>query len=669
MSDPRNYAIGWICAIQTEYVAAKAFLDEKHPLPEFVSKRDPNTYTLGRMGSHNVVIVVLPKGQYGLSSATTVAADMCNSFPNIRVGLMVGIGGGVPSRKQDVRLGDVVVGVPGHGHGGVRQYSLLTALEDKTLKTVCHLNGPPQTFLRAISGLSAEHDIQGHTLDRSINAVLDKLPSLRNDCQRPQSSLDRLYLSDYIHVGDKSSTCAQSCGDTPSNLITRTPRDDEDEPSIHYGLIASDTTLCKDSRIRDKLAADGALCIEMEAAGLMNYFPCLVVRGVADYADTHKNDQWHGYAAMAAAAYAKDLLRHVPSTMKQQERGSCKDFKMVIPYKGAQIPISFASCSIPMKIKASLPDKLKSIRNAGFDGIELSMPDIISYGELLNGSSPVEDDYDTLADVAKQIKSVTDELGLKIMMLQPFANFEGWNKDTHGKQRQQAFDKAKGWIKVMEAAGITLLQVGSSDSEGISSSFDDLASDLAELADLLAEKNFSIAYENWCWATHAPTWKTVWQIVQKADRPNIGLCLDTFQTAGYEWGDPTTNDGLTPASSSDERQKRWEASLHELAATVPAEKIYLLQISDAYKMDPPIEDVKDEQGSRPRARWSHDYRPLPCDGGYLPVQDMMAAVLKTGFRSWLSVEVFDGLEGENTDMNEYTQMAFESVKKLIDFNV
>jgi sugar phosphate isomerase/epimerase len=112
-----------------------------------------------------------------------------------------------------------------------------------------------------------------------------------------------------------------------------------------------------------------------------------------------------------------------------------------------------------MKIKASLPDKLNAIRQAGFDGIELSMPDIISYGELLSGSEPKEDDYDTLADVAKQIKSLTDELGLKIMMLQPFANFEGWKKGTHDKERQQAFDKAKGWIKIMEAAGITLLQV------------------------------------------------------------------------------------------------------------------------------------------------------------------------------------------------------------------
>ncbi|KAM0189627.1 hypothetical protein ACHAPI_009935 [Fusarium lateritium] len=338
---------------------------------------------------------------------------------------------------------------------------------------------------------------------------------------------------------------------------------------------------------------------------------------------------------------------------------------MVLQYEGSEIPISFASCSIPMKIKASLPEKLRAMQKAGFDGIELSMPDVLSYGELMNGSQPKEDDYDTIADVAKQIKSLTDELGLKIMMLQPFANFEGWKKGEHDEERKQAFDKARGWIKVMEAAGITLLQVGSSDSEGIASSFDDLAADLAELADMLAEKGFSIAYENWCWATQAPTWKTVWEIVQKANRPNIGLCLDTFQTAGLEWADPTKADGLAEASSHEERETRWRKSLEELSATIPGDKIYLLQISDGYKMDPPIEDKKDESGSRPRCRWSHDYRPLPYDGGYLPVKDMLHAVLKTGFRSWLSVEVFDGIKGEDTDMNAYTEKAVGSLKKLL----
>ncbi|KAM0315333.1 hypothetical protein ACHAPQ_011605 [Fusarium lateritium] len=338
---------------------------------------------------------------------------------------------------------------------------------------------------------------------------------------------------------------------------------------------------------------------------------------------------------------------------------------MVLQYEGSEIPISFASCSIPMKIKASLPEKLRAMQKAGFDGIELSMPDVLGYGELMNGSQPKEDDYDTIADVAKQIKSLTDELGLRIMMLQPFANFEGWKKGEHEKERKHAFDKARGWIKVMEAAGITLLQVGSSDSEGIASSFDDLAADLAELADMLAEKGFSIAYENWCWATHAPTWKTVWEIVQKANRPNIGLCLDTFQTAGLEWADPTKTDGLAEASSHEERETRWRKSLDDLAATIPGDKIYLLQISDGYKMDPPIEDKKDESGSRPRCRWSHDYRPLPYDGGYLPVKDMLHAVLKTGFRSWLSVEVFDGIKGEDTDMNAYTEKAVGSLKKLL----
>jgi nucleoside phosphorylase len=322
MPDPLDYTIGWVCAIATEYAAAQAFLDEKHPIPQFISENDPNTYTLGKMGNHNVVIVVLPRGQYGLSSATTVATDMCHSFPNVRMGLMVGIGGGIPSRKQDVRLGDIVVGIPGYGHGGVLQYILKTALEDEDLKTVGHLNGPPNVLLGAISGLSAEHDIHGHTIDDSINAILDISPKLREDYQRPQSSLDRLYLSDYTHVGDKTSACAESCGDSPSNLIARPSRDAEDGPSIHYGLIASDTTLCKDAIIRDKLAANGVLCLEMEAAGLVNEFPCLVVRGISDYADSHKNDQWQGYAAMAAAAYSKDLLRHVPSPKKVERKDS-----------------------------------------------------------------------------------------------------------------------------------------------------------------------------------------------------------------------------------------------------------------------------------------------------------------------------------------------------------
>jgi len=84
---------------------------------------------------------------------------------------------------------------------------------------------------------------------------------------------------------------------------------DDDDPHIHYGLIASANQLMMDATMRDKLALErNVLCFEMEAAGLMNHFPCLVIRGMSDYCDTHKNDTWQGYAAMTAAAYARELL-------------------------------------------------------------------------------------------------------------------------------------------------------------------------------------------------------------------------------------------------------------------------------------------------------------------------------------------------------------------------
>jgi hypothetical protein len=114
-----DYAVGWICALDTELIAAKEFLDEEHEEPEYVSQRDNNSYTLGRIGKHKVVIAVLPHGEYGIASAANVAKDMLHSFPNIRLGLMVGIGGGAPSKEHDVRLGDVVVSVPRDGVGGV----------------------------------------------------------------------------------------------------------------------------------------------------------------------------------------------------------------------------------------------------------------------------------------------------------------------------------------------------------------------------------------------------------------------------------------------------------------------------------------------------------------------------------------------------------------------
>ncbi|KFA51607.1 hypothetical protein S40293_03903 [Stachybotrys chartarum IBT 40293] len=324
------------------------------------------------------------------------------------------------------------------------------------------------------------------------------------------------------------------------------------------------------------------------------------------------------------------------------------------------IPTSFATCSLMSNSGEKLPEKLEAIANAGFDGIELAMPDLLEYGKVVIGEAINENDYDSISQIARKVRSITDDLGLKVLMLQPFPRFEGWKAGS--KERDDAFARAQGWALVMEAAGTDMLQIGSSDSPDITSEVDQLTADFVELAEMFAKKGFRIAYENWCWSTHAATWKKIWDIVRRANRPELGLCLDTFQSAGLEWADPTAKSGLLEGQPNLEKQ--WQDSLADLSSTLPPEKIFLLQISDAYRMDPPLANDF-EGGQPPRSRWSHDCRPLP-GRGYLPVKEFLRAVLKTGFSGWLSMEVFDHKEKQgNGDMEAYTKEAMRSLKELV----
>jgi nucleoside phosphorylase len=323
MADPKDYTVGWVCAISAEYVAAQAFLDEKHDGPEYVSPNDNNDYTLGKVGRHNVVIAILPDGEYGTASAAMVARDMLHSFPNIRVGLMVGIGGGAPSRQHDIRLGDIVVSTPHDGNGGVFQYDFGKTIQDQSFRTTGFLNQPPVILRTAMNGLKAQYESEGHQLDAAISNILEKKPRLRKKYKRPDPSNDRLYQSEITHPANDATSCAIVCGNDPSKLVLRPERsEDEDNPEIHYGPIASANQLMKDATVRDRLAAEmDVLCFEMEAAGLMSHFPCLVIRGICDYSDSHKNKKWQGYAAMVAAAYAKDLLcRITPNKIEVEKK-------------------------------------------------------------------------------------------------------------------------------------------------------------------------------------------------------------------------------------------------------------------------------------------------------------------------------------------------------------
>lgn len=277
-----DYKVGWICALPKEQTAATAMLDHVHPnLPK--SPHDQNTYTLGRMGKHNVVIACLPKGQYATIPAAKVATWMIGTFPSIRVGLMVGIGGGVPPK---VRLGDVVVSTPTAEYPGVVQWDLGKAEGLGHFKRTGSLNNPPTVLLTALAKLETQYDIYGSQIPRYLADMAMRHPRLVPKYTWSKS------LRDPVASWD--------CHDTTQGEIR-----------VQFGLIASGNQVIKDASVRDRLnerLGGNVLCVEMEAAGLMNDFPCIVVRGICDYADSRKNKEWQEYAAAVAAGCAKELL-------------------------------------------------------------------------------------------------------------------------------------------------------------------------------------------------------------------------------------------------------------------------------------------------------------------------------------------------------------------------
>lgn len=310
-----DYTVAWVCALPLEAVAVKAVLDKTHPpLPQPVG--DDNAYELGEISGHNIVIVYLPAGVYGTTSAATVVAQLRTSFPSIRFALLVGIGGGVPSARHDIRLGDVVVSQPTDIWGGVVQYDCGKAISG-TFQRTGMMNQPPQILLTAIARLRTG-EIGGHN-PKITEIVLDLLNTnagMKSQCPRPAEEQDRLFNAAYNHQ-EGEETCAKC---DQRYLLSRDSRL-LDGPQVHYGLIASGNQVMKDGQTRDRLAKDiGILCFEMEAAGLMNQISCLVIRGICDYSDSHKNKHWQGYAALTGAVYGKVLLSIVPVNQYRRDQ-------------------------------------------------------------------------------------------------------------------------------------------------------------------------------------------------------------------------------------------------------------------------------------------------------------------------------------------------------------
>ncbi|RPA78860.1 hypothetical protein BJ508DRAFT_328893 [Ascobolus immersus RN42] len=343
-----DYKIGWICPLEIEQDAALYMLDEKH---QRLSKKpsDKNIYTLGSINGHNVVMAGQPRS--GNNHAAIVATDLRRTFPEVKFILLVGIGGGVPTapiernnssrpRYARIRLGDVVVSI--HDNGGAIQYDHGKAEAEGRLVRTGVLDSAPDFLISAAKELSlARKRDWVEKREDPIRENLRRINPRASEFEYPGSEYDLLFSADYQHKS-KGAPCtendesglncdANQVQPPPINygLLPRRMRNatnaaghgvqtqpDPTYVEIHRGTIASGEKVIKNAKLRDQLAAaeplHNILCFEMEAAGALRGMPCLVIRGIADYCDSHKNDEWHGYAAATAASYARLLLSHVP---------------------------------------------------------------------------------------------------------------------------------------------------------------------------------------------------------------------------------------------------------------------------------------------------------------------------------------------------------------------
>ncbi|KAE8422195.1 nucleoside phosphorylase domain-containing protein [Aspergillus pseudocaelatus] len=251
-----DYTVAWVCALPLEMTAAKTILDKVHPsLPQ--PEADHNTYILGNIASNNVVVACLPSGVYGTTSAATVLAYMLSTFRSLRFG------------------------IPTPASGGVIQYDYGKTLRDGRLHRTGSLNKPPQCLLTAVSHIRSDFMMRDSIIRKNIIEVLGKQQKANKQSSKPNH--DCLFDPSYDHVGNGKIADCSLCDQFQQ--VLRTERD-ADEPGIHYGLIASGN----------------------QAAGLMDQLPCLIIRGICDYCDSHKNKEWQGYAALTAAVYTAALL-------------------------------------------------------------------------------------------------------------------------------------------------------------------------------------------------------------------------------------------------------------------------------------------------------------------------------------------------------------------------
>jgi nucleoside phosphorylase len=228
---PEEYGMGWICARPIELAAAIAMIDTPHGSLTSQPKDDGNNYTLGSIGGHNVVIACLPR--YGTNDAAVAGISMHRTFSNLRFSVMVGIGGGIPSSENDIRLGDM--SLPSGQAGGVIQHDM-GKKEYGGFRRTGFLNSPPTLLLTAIAKLRATRALGRETTNK-VNAAFSDEDD--DDWRFPEKENDTLFEYGNELDGDR--------------IVLREERKSKD-PECFYGNIGSGNSVIKNTKERRRLA-------------------------------------------------------------------------------------------------------------------------------------------------------------------------------------------------------------------------------------------------------------------------------------------------------------------------------------------------------------------------------------------------------------------------------
>lgn len=233
----KDYTVGWICALEVEQAAARALLDSEHPKLSSIPG-DPNRYRFGSINGHNVVIACLPDGETGNNPAATIAARMTINFPSLKFGLLVGIGGGVPTSDNGIRLGDVEVSSATSDIGGVVQYDRGKTIQGGVLTRTGVLNRPPEVLRQAITDLRATYRLKRSSMTGYLSRLVSEFDTFASP-SATQGSQDILFMPDYDHPKGFGFSSCEFCDATKK--IQRPYR--SPGPRIHYGVIASGVAL------------------------------------------------------------------------------------------------------------------------------------------------------------------------------------------------------------------------------------------------------------------------------------------------------------------------------------------------------------------------------------------------------------------------------------------